>query len=104
MNDCMVFNAVFNSISVILKWPKHLTMLSWSSFNPLAHNKILDLTQLRAFANDNINATGKLKFVLDWLEKIVEKGESASYQHFLLLPQCFPKASSSRSLKVRILW
>ena len=25
--------AVFNSISIILRWPVHLSMLSWSSFN-----------------------------------------------------------------------
>ena len=30
--DCMVFNAVFNSISVISRQPVHLSMLSWSSF------------------------------------------------------------------------
>ena len=30
--DCRVFNAVFNSISVISRWPVHLSMLSWSSF------------------------------------------------------------------------
>ena len=29
----MVFNAVFNSISVISRRPVHLSMLSWSSFN-----------------------------------------------------------------------
>ena len=31
--DWMVFNAIFNNISVILWWPVHLSMLSWSSFN-----------------------------------------------------------------------
>ena len=30
--DCMVFNAIFNSISVISRWPVHLSMLFWSSF------------------------------------------------------------------------
>ena len=30
---CMVFNAVFNSISVISWRPVHLSMLFWSSFN-----------------------------------------------------------------------
>ena len=32
--DCMVFNTVFNSNSVILRWPVHLSMLSWSSIYP----------------------------------------------------------------------
>ena len=31
--DCMALSAVFNSISVILWWPVHLSMLLWSSFN-----------------------------------------------------------------------
>ena len=31
--DCMVINAIVNSISVISRRPVHLPMLSWSSFN-----------------------------------------------------------------------
>ena len=31
--DCMVFNVIFNSITVISQWPMHLPMLPWSSFN-----------------------------------------------------------------------
>ena len=31
--DCMVFNAIFNSISVISRWPVHLSMFFWSSIN-----------------------------------------------------------------------
>ena len=42
--------------------------------------------------------------VLDKVENIVEKGENADYQHFLLFPQCFQKASFSESLKVGIVW
>ena len=33
LSDCMVFNTIFNSISVILWLPVHLSMLSWNSFN-----------------------------------------------------------------------
>ena len=40
--------------------------------------------------------------LLDRLENIVEKGENAGYQHFLLFPQCFPKLSSLGLLKVAI--
>ena len=36
-----------------------------------------------------MNVTENFKFVLGMVEKIVEKGESASYQHFLLFPQYF---------------
>ena len=46
----------------------------------------------------------KLKFVLGRVENIVEKGENAGYQHFLLFPLCFQKASHTGSLKVGIVW
>ena len=40
---------------------------------------------MKVFADDKTNATPKLKFVMGWLENIVEKEENAGYQHFLLL-------------------
>ena len=73
-------------------------------FNSLPHNKILDWSKLKAFADDKLNATEKLKFVLGRVENIVGKGENAGYQHFLLFPQCFQKPSLSGSLKVGIVW
>ena len=45
-----------------------------------------------------------LKFGLGRVENIVEKGENDGFQHFLLFPQCFQKASFSGSLKVGIVW
>ena len=57
---------------------------------------------MKLFAHDKIYVTEKLKFVLGRLENIVEKGENAGYQHFLLFPQCFQRASFSVSLKVEI--
>ena len=39
------------------------------------------------------------KFILDWVENIVGKGENTGYQHFLLFPQCFQKLLLSRLLK-----
>ena len=74
------------------------------TFNSLPHNKILDWSKLKAFADDKLNATEKLKFVLGRVENIVGKGENAGYQHFLLFPQCFQKPSLSGSLKVGIVW
>ena len=43
-------------------------------------------------------------FVFDKVENIVGKGENAGYQHFLLFPQCFEKASVPDMLKVVIVW
>ena len=41
-------------------------------------------------------------FVSDGEENIVGKEENAGYQHSLLFPQCFQKASFSMSFKVRV--
>ena len=73
-------------------------------FNTLPNDKILDWSKFKAFADDNIDVTQKLKFVLEMVENIVGKGENAGYQHFLLFPQCFLKVPFTRSLKVGIVW
>ena len=69
-------------------------------FNPLPNDKILDLSKLKAFADNKINVTQKGKFALGWLENIVGKGENACHQHFLFFQQCFLKAIFSSLLKV----
>ena len=69
-------------------------------FNSLPNNKILDLSKLKAFADDKINVTQKMKIKLGRVENIVGKGENAGHQHFLLFPQCFQKVSYSGSLVV----
>ena len=45
--------------------------------------KILDLSKLKASADDNLNLTKILKFIFEREENIVGKGD------FLLFPQCF---------------
>ena len=72
------------------------------SVNSLPNDKILDLTKFKAFADDKIILTQKLKFMLEGLENIVGKGENAGYQYFLLFQQCFQKLSFPEVLKVRI--
>ena len=42
--------------------------------------------------------------VFDSVENIVGKGENAGYQHFLLYPQCFEKASFPDTSKGFFLW
>ena len=73
-------------------------------FNSLPNDKILDWSELKALADDKINVTQKLTVSLGWVENIVGKEESAGYQHFLLFPQRFQKATFSGSLKVGIVW
>ena len=86
-----------------------LCRLTWDDnfcrcINPLPNHKILDLSKLKAFADDKINVTEKLKFLLGRVENIARKGDNAGYQHCLLFPQCFQKATLSGSLKVGIVW
>ena len=57
--------------------------------NSLRNDKIFDLSKFKAFGDDKIILTQKLKFVLGRVDNIVEKGENAGYQHFLLFQQCF---------------
>ena len=73
------------------------------TLNPLPNVKILDWSQLKAFADDTMNVTEKWKFLLVRVENM-GKGENAGYQHFLLFAQCFQKASILGSLKVGIVW
>ena len=73
-------------------------------FNPLPNDKFLDWSKFKAFADNKIITTQKLKFVLGRTENIVGKGENAGYQHFLLFPHCFQKLSFQEVLKVGIVW
>ena len=72
--------------------------------NSLPNKKILDGSKLEAFAENKINLNKKSKLALGRVENIVGKGENADYQHFLLFPQRFQKASFSGSLKVGTVW
>ena len=72
--------------------------------NPLPNNKILDMTKLKAFADDKLKVAKMTISLFDGVENAVGKGENAGYQHFLLFPQCFLKPSYLGSLKVGIVW
>ena len=72
--------------------------------NSLPHDKILDVTKLKAFADRKTKVAKMMISVIDRVENIVGKGENAGYQHFLLFSQCFQKASFFGSLEVGIVW
>ena len=59
----------------------------------LPNNKILDLSNLKACADDKISVTQEIKFVIYTIENIVRKGENAGNQHFLLFLQCLQNLS-----------
>ena len=54
----------------------------YSLLNPFPNGKFLDWSKLKAFADDQINVTEKLKFVLGTGENVVGKGENAGYHVF----------------------
>ena len=58
------------------------------------NDKILDMTKLKAFADDKLNIAEMMISIFDRVENTEGKGENAGYQHFLLFSQCFPKPSS----------
>ena len=75
-----------------------------SFFQLLPHEKILDWSKFKAFADNKIKVLKKIIFVFERVENIEGKGENAGYQHFLLFPHCFQYASYTGSLKVVIVW
>ena len=68
--------------------------VAWAlSSNFLPNDKILGLSKLKALTDNKFNIVKMMISVFDRVENIVEKGENAGYQQFLLFPQCFPKPS-----------
>ena len=65
---------------------------------------ILDSTKLKAVADDKTHVTHLMISFFDRVENIVEKGENAGYQHFLLFPQCFLRNFFAESLIVGLVW
>ena len=52
--------------------------------NSLPNNKILNVTRLKAFADDKFSVAKVMISLFDKIQNIVRKGENAGYQHFLL--------------------
>ena len=59
--------------------------------NSLPYDKNVDLSKLKAFADNKLIETQKRKFTLGRVENIVEKGENDGYQYFLLFPHVFKR-------------
>ena len=77
-------------------------MLSVSSqrcINSLPTDKILDCSKLKAFADDIVDVTKKLKFVVRSLENIVVKGEKCWLPAFSPFPTMFLKGFFPRVIK-----
>ena len=70
--------------------------------NPFPHNRILDQTQLKAFADDKLNVTKMIIFVCDRLENIVGRGEIACISNFSFSHYVLKKLFSLTLLKVSL--
>ena len=86
--------AAENTIQSILNESRKTILLINST-----NQQFLHWSKLKAFADNKINMTEKLKLVLGSVENIVGKGENAGNQHFLLHPQCFSRAFFFRVIK-----
>ena len=81
------------------------TILSFEPpFNPLLHDKILDSSELKEFADDNFKIEQNGRKLSKRVENTVGKGEIACYKQFLLFPQCFYKVCFPGMSKGVIVW
>ena len=70
-----------------------ITTRTFSIFLTLYQIIFLAWPILKAFTDNKIDVTEKLKFVSGRTENIVGKGENTGYQHFLFLPTMFSRGS-----------
>ena len=70
-------------------------------FNSLPNDKILDWSKLKAFAEDKMKLAEMMIFAFDWVKNIMQKGENAGNQHFLLFSQSFLTGFLLRFVKNR---
>ena len=62
----------------------------------IPEDKMLALSKLETFAAYNFILAQMIRFLFDWVEDIVEKGENAAYQQFLRFSLCFSKGFFSK--------
>ena len=77
-------------------------LLSLYSFNPFPHDKNLDQTKLKAFAEDKLNVTKMIVSMFDRIENIVGKGEIACTSNFSFSHNVFKRLLSQTREKVSL--
>ena len=83
----LLTSSFFFSHSVFNSFWKSLNFVVRERVNSLPNDKNLDLSKLKAFADNKIIVNKKLKFASGTVENIVGKEENAGYQHFLFFLQ-----------------
>ena len=77
-------------------------MVFWQGcINSLPNDKISDWSKLKASADDKINVTEKLKFLLERVENIVGKGRNCWLPAFSPFPTVFSKGFLYRVIQSR---
>ena len=76
----------------------------WQRVIPLPDTKILDRSNLKQSADNNLKFDENSKKFSKRVENIVGKREIARYEQFLLFPLCFQKACFLRGSKGVIVW
>ena len=107
MSNFTIYHNVFYTICLLKSFNSHISVVVCSFFefrtvskwrirewvNRLPNVKNLDASKLKALPDYIINFAETFKFNLEIVENIIEKGENADYQHFLLFPQFFQNLS-----------
>ena len=73
----------------------------WENIYSLPYEKILDVTKLKAFADEKFNVAKIIISLFDRVENTVGKGENGGCQQFVLFPTVFSKTSFLRVTKSR---
>ena len=86
----------------LFQFERSLKFVVWERVNPFPHDKILDQTKLKAFADDKLIVTKMIISVFDRVENIVGKGEIACTSNFSFSHNVFKRILSQRHLKVSL--
>ena len=89
---------------------KFIIIFTWYSiqikaavvFNPFPHDRSLDQTKLKAFADDKLNITKIIISVFDRVENMVGKGEIACTSNFSFFLNVFQRLLSQTRQKVSL--
>ena len=75
-----------------------------NNFNTFPNEKILDVSKLKAFADDKLSIARMMISLIDRIENTVGKGENAGYQHFSYIYVVVCKCLQFGQFKNFVIW
>ena len=85
------------------RYPYDFCEIKPNFLNSLPNDEMIDWSEFKVFADDNLNVAGKATLVFGRrVENIARKGENAGYQHFLLFTEMFSKGCFLRVITSRV--